>query len=56
MKRVTVCPCVVLGRKSMSLGSRILGEEDDLSIEDFQSGCAPLGSVKYPHLLRIDVR
>lgn len=55
VKRGTVCPCVVLGRKIMSLGSRVLGEEDDLSMEDFQSGCAPLGSVKYPHLLRIDV-
>lgn len=54
VERVTVCPCVVLGRRSRSLGSRVLGGEDDLSA-DFQSGCALLGSVKYPHLLRIDV-
>ena len=33
VKRVTVCPCVVLGRKSLSLGSRVLGEEDNLSID-----------------------
>ena len=30
---MTVCPCVVLGRKSLSLGSRVLGEEDNLSID-----------------------